>query len=309
MSNELIVFTHNDLDALGCMLNLEFKFPGVPKKFFHTNYNNINQITEEILDYQKKTGATHLVMPDVSFSDNKAALIKLYHAFEKCTHIDHHLYPDDFWDDFPNMTVVYDKNKSATLLCHEYLGNGTKNANLDKLTNLIDVYDIWQTKHPYFNVSQDLNEYFWKFGIEWLFNEIVKADYAMPANFGPMVQQIRKEYTEKLKEYEERKLIHRQGEITFAFVYEHFNRVLLKEMAEGQNFVIGMTSFGIVKIRIREEAPYTDEQKKALRKALTGNDNIGHMNAFTYKIGENLNFDVVMEEAKKIANLLQRIMK
>lgn len=45
---ELIVFTHSDLDAIGCMLNIEHKLPTVKKKYFHTNYSNIPERVYEI---------------------------------------------------------------------------------------------------------------------------------------------------------------------------------------------------------------------------------------------------------------------
>jgi oligoribonuclease NrnB/cAMP/cGMP phosphodiesterase (DHH superfamily) len=308
MNNELVVMTHNDLDALGSMLNLEYALPGVPKKFYHTNYSNINEIVDEIEEYIKRNGNTHIICPDVSFSDNKGALERLYNL-ANVVHIDHHMYPDGFWDVFPDMKVSWDKTKSATLLTNEYFKNTGKNANLDKLTYLIDVYDLWQKDSPHFGVSQDLNEYFWACGIEWLFNEIVKNDYTLPSNFTNVVQNIRKECATAIASFEERKLIQRAGEITFCFVDSWFNQIMLKEMAEGKNFVIGITSYGIVKIRIREEAPYTEAQKQELRLELTGNDNIGHLNAFTYKIfKQDVKFDDIMEEVQKITKLLERIM-
>lgn len=309
MSSELIVWTHNDLDAIGCMLNIEYAMPGVPKKFWHTNYSNIKQQAKEILEYKKENGNTHIIMPDVSFSDNKESLKAIYDEFDMCLHIDHHMYPEGFWDDLPNMKVVYDKTKCATKLCNEYFKNEGKNSDLDKLTYLIDVYDIWQKDNPHFPIAQDLNEYFWKFGIDWLFKEIVNNNYNLPNNFAAIVQNIRKECAEAIQDFESRKLIQRAGEVTFVFVDDWFNQIMLKEMEKGKNFVIGITTYGIVKVRIREEAPYSEDQKKALRKALTGNDNVGHLNAFTYRIFQKtVTFDHIMEEAQKIGSLLEEIM-
>lgn len=304
MSDELLVFTHNDLDAIGCMLNLEFKFPNVKKKYFHTNYANIVDLTDQILEHQKQNGNTHLVMPDVSFSDNKESLRRLYNAFPHITHIDHHLYPEGFWDEFPNMKVVWDKSKCATKLCNEYFGNKGQNSNLDKLSTIIDVYDLWQVKHPAFDFAQDLNEYFWKYDIATLCKDIVEADYNLPSNFASVVNSIHEACEEAIRGYKQRKLIYKSGEITIAFVHEWFNQILIREMKEGQNFVIGANQYGIIKVRISENAPYTDAQKTKLREILTGNPDIGHMNAFTYKV-KNVSFENIIQEIQHVVKAIE----
>lgn len=308
MTNELIVFTHNDLDALGCALNLEYKWPTIPKKYFHTNYANIDQRVDEIEAYIKENGNTHIVIPDVSFSDNKDSLRRLYNL-GKCTHIDHHLYPEGFWDEFPNMKVVWDKSKCATKLCNEYLGNTGKNVGLDKLTYIIDVYDLWQTNNEAFDFSQDLNEYFWKNDIAYLCNEIVANDFKLPQNFNQVVSNIRHTYEEAIENYEKRKLIYRADDITIAFINDWFNQVLVRDMKNGQNIVVGANSYGIIRIRIKAEAPYTDAQKNALRLELTGTENIGHMNAFTYKMKDAISFNHVIKEVEKIVGTIQKLMK
>lgn len=305
--NELIVFGHNDLDMLGCMLNLEFKFPDVPKKYFHTNYANIVQLTDEIIEYQKANGNTHIVMPDVSFSDNKDSLRRIYNAFEKCTHIDHHLYPEGFWDEFPNMKVVWDKTKSATKLCNEYLGNTGKNTNLDKLTYIIDVYDLWQDKNPHFDTAQDLNNYFWKVDIEWVKNEIIRGNYTLPRNYLDIVNKIHIEYIKAIESYEQRNLIHRSKDTTVCFVNDWFNEIMIREMRQGKFYVIGVNTYGIVRVRINQDSPATSEQLNKLRLELTGTENIGHMHAFTYKIKNQVDFNVIMEEVKKVTGAIERI--
>ena len=108
----------------------------------------------------------------------------------------------------------------------------------------------------------------------------------------------------KYDDYEKRKLIFRGGEITVAFVNDWFNQILVKEMEEGQNFVVGINSFGIVRVRIKEEAPYTDVQKNNMRLILTGTKNIGHSNAFTWKIKDTISFDRVMQEIQKVTSTI-----
>lgn len=303
---ELIVFTHNDLDALGCMLNIEYKWPDVRKKYYHTNYANIDEIVDEILLYQARNGNTHLLIPDVSFSDNKPALTELYKAFDHVTHIDHHMYPDGFWDDYPNMKVVHDKSKSATLLCNEYFGNKGQNENLDKLSYIIDIYDLWQVKSPHFNVAQDMNEYFWRTEKVDLLYPIIDNGWKLPKNYTEVVQQLHSEFDGAIASYEKRNLIHRSGDVTVAFVQDYFNQILIREMNNGQNFVIGVNPYGITKIRVNQDSPYTDDQLNALRFALTGSHNYGHLHAFTYKV-EAQGFEAIMAEIQKISKAIEEI--
>lgn len=303
MTKELIVLTHNDLDALGCMLNLEYKTPSTPKKYFHTNYGNIDKIVNDILEYQKINSNTTIIIPDVSFSDNKESLRKLYTAFQKCIHIDHHMYPDGFWDEFPDMIVQWDKTKSATKICNEYFQNTGKVKNLDSLTTIIDVYDIWQKNDPLFAFAQDLNEYFWhelkSQSIEFLMNRIVENNYSLPNNFKEVVSNIKNEYNAKIQEYEKKGSIHRSGEITLCFIEEWFNQVMLDEHSKGVNFVVGINNYGITRIRVNQDSPYTEEQLNGIRFDLTGNAEYGHLHAFTYKTD-----GCIIDEAKRVTSAI-----
>lgn len=308
---ELIVFTHNDLDALGCMLNIEYRFPDVPKKYFHTNYSNIVERVNEIIAYKSVHGGGHLVIPDVSFGDNRDALVKLYNEFDHVTHIDHHLYPEGFWDEFPNMKVVYDKTKCATLLCNEYLGNHLEEdeqaQRLKRLTRLIDVYDIWQKDAPEFSVAQDLNEFFWTYDIGVLCKEIVENGFKLPSNYVETVKNINERYTRDIASFEERKLIHRIPGITIAFIDDWFNKMMLKEHENGQDFVIGITSYGIIRIRVRQESRYTKDDLDSLRIALIGNKDIGHNHAFTYKVKGDVSFNALMKEAQRVTEEIGKL--
>jgi len=289
------------------MLNIEYRFPEVPKKYFHTNYANIPQLVQEIEEYVTKNGNTHLLIPDVSFSDNKEYLARLYRLFDHVTHIDHHLYPNGFWNEFPNMKVVWDKTKCATKLCNEYFGNAGKNDRLDKLTYIIDVYDLWQTKNSTFDTAQDLNEFFWKYDIGYLTAEIVKRDYRLPEGYRSVVDGIHQQYKEAVKDYESRQLIQRAGDVTIAFVNDWFNQILIKEMANGQNIVIGANSYGIIRVRIKEDAPISDKKKDEMRLELTGTKDIGHMNAFTYKMKGTTNFENLINEVQKVVSIYNKL--
>ena len=78
-------------------------------------------------------------------------------------------------------------------------------------------------------------------------------------------------------------------------------------MADGKDFVINATSFGIFKIRISEDAEITSEQKDLLRIAMCGTKDIGHQNCFTYKMKDSVSFENIMKEIKFIIDEINRI--
>lgn len=305
MQDELIVFSHQDLDMSGSVINIEYKMPNIKKKYFYTNYGDIKQRVDDIEEYVKQHGNTHCLMTDISWSTSPDELHRICSLFDKITLIDHHLYPDEFFEAYPKLKVHWDKSKSATLLTYEYFKND--NTDLLALSKLIDVYDLWQDTHPDFADAQDLNEFFWEIGKEKFINDCISSGYKLPQYYEGVVQDIRKKYTEEIAKYENRKLIHRAEKITVAFVDSWFNQILVKEMQDGKDFVINAMSYGIFKIRINAAASITSEQKNLLRIALCGTADIGHENAFSYKMKDSVSFENIMKQIKFVINEINRI--
>ncbi len=303
--NELIVFLHTDLDAAGCMLNIEFKYPTVEKKYFFTNYADIESKVNDISIYIKEHGNKHILCADVSFSDSPESL-KLLTTLGHVSVIDHHIYCAGFWDEFTDsVNLIWDKNKSATLLCNEHLGNTGLNENLDKLTYLIDIYDIWQDQHVAFPLAQDLNEYFWQYSVTAFVDAVIVNGYKLPNDYLLKTAEIRAKLAQEMQDYENRKLIHRFGDITCAFVDSCFNQILIKEHQKGQNFVIGISSYGIIKVRINQKQPYSNEVLNKIRYALSGIKEFGHLHAFTYKIKSS--YDKLMQETQRIVETITKL--
>lgn len=305
MQDELIILSHVDLDMAGTIINIEYKMPGIKKKYFYTNYGDIEKQVQDIEDYVKQHGNKYCLMTDVSWSTSPDALHKMCNLFEKITLIDHHLYPDGFFDAYPKLKVHWDKSKSATLLTNEYFKNDNKE--LRELSELIDVYDLWQIRSPLFHKAQDLNTFFYEVGKEKFINDIINSGFKLPYYYDSLVEDIRRRYKEAISKFENRKLIHRSGKITVAFVDEWFNQIIIQEMQQGKDFVINATSFGIFKIRISAEAPITSEQKDFLRLSLCGTKDIGHSNAFSYKMKDSVSFENIMKHIKFVIDEINRI--
>jgi len=310
MKNDLIVFTHNDLDALGCMLNIESFLPDINKVYYHTNYADIGEVVKDIITYIIANDSKHIIIADVSFSDNKPHLIALRDTGINITYIDHHLYPADFWDDFPNMTICHNTKKCAALLCNEFFKISGKNPTLDRLTHIIDVYDIWQTKAPEFNISQDINRYFWycareiDMPLKDIMKSFIASGWKLPPDYKKVIIELNKTVENKIKDYHKRGCVAKIGDITLCLVQDTFNEIVIQEMNAGQNCVVGLNPFGIVRIRFNENAKIADNVKNALRLKLAGTENIGHMNAFTYKMPGVINFDKIVDYAEFVINTI-----
>ena len=78
-------------------------------------------------------------------------------------------------------------------------------------------------------------------------------------------------------------------------------------MQQGKDFVINATSFGIFKIRISAEADISSDKKDLLRMALCGTKDIGHANAFTYKMKDPVSFENIMKQIKFVISEINRI--
>lgn len=308
MNNELIVFLHNDLDAAFCQLNFEFVAPTVRKKYFYTNYGNMKEKVSEIENYIAVHRNDKILIMDVSFSNNKDQLDKLYNMFNAITLIDHHLYPEEFFNSYSDkMKVHYDKSKCAALLTNEYFKNTGKNKDLDTLTKITDVYDLWQVEDPLFDVSQNLNNFFWELGMDKFCSEIIRFNYTLPNYYPEVVKKINDKISEGIQKLEQKKLIHRFGKVTVVFTDEFFNDVLIREMKNNQDIVINAMAYGIIKVRISQYAPFSSDKKIELSRALSGVETTGHLNAFTYKMSIQTSFENIMNEIQRVIKETYRI--
>lgn len=314
-----VVFTHNDLDALGCVLNINNFLPQ-NTEYFYTNYANIDQIVTNIIEFVETNDVDKMIIADVSFGDNKKAMDDLYRLkvegkVKSLLFFDHHLYPDGFFDDYPSMLCRYDKGRCATKILNDFfvkeMGFGHT---IEALSDLINIYDIWLKDSPHFDRAQDLNDYFWRkvyspeYGsIDKLIPLFKDVNYGLPKDFNDEVKDIHSEYEKAYSSYNKRLLIQRSGETSLLFVDDWFQRIQIQEMKDGANFVIGINSKGIIRIRVNTDWKGSEEQLNQLRLLTTGTTTIGHAHAFTYKTKFGLGFDNLIKEAQKVVQCIQKI--
>ena len=294
----MIVFLHNDLDAVGCEICIRKKF--LIDKVFYTNYGDFEDKVNALIAYAKEHNEDQLIIADLSFAERQDLLIKICETFKMVLHIDHHSYPEGFFNFEPKCVYkkIINTAHCAAKLCR--MAFKLEDKFLTDLIDIIDIYDCWRDQHKDFDKAQDLNNYFWNVGYE-PFMELFKTGY--PENYESVTKSIRDYRNKRIEELEKNNLIMRSkgfNKITFVFDFEVFNDVMINEMKNGQEFVIAIKG-NIVKFRINQKTPLMKQSLEELRLKVAGKVT-GHLYAFTYNFeGETVN------EAKRIAKCIQEI--
>lgn len=303
---KIAILNHNDLDALGCVLNINNKFPNVKKKYFYTNYIDLEEKVNDVIKYCHFNKPDLLLITDISFSNNKKELKKLSELKKYCPiiFIDHHVYSKDFFDDI-DILKYHDINKSSTKIIENIFN--INNKNLKKLTTLIDIYDTWKMKSPLFKISMGLDAYFRNNTkdktIDQFANILEKNNYILK-DFKNFYINHLKNTKEKIEDYKSRKLITKiTPKFTVAFTDDSFNEILYDEFMNGTEFVLIVNSYGILRYRFNAFGNLSDKQKKEIKLKLIGNLNIGHLNAFSDKLKES-NFDKIMKKVEDVYKIV-----
>lgn len=298
----MLVFLHNDLDAVGCQMCIE-EMPFKITETFHTNYSDFTDKCNQILEYAKEHNETELLIADLSFADHLDELKMLVNTFDSVLHIDHHSYPEHFFQKVigkGRYKCKIDSTKCAAKICYDFFK--LENKTLKVLIDVIDVYDCWRTESSMFDKSQNLNKYFWEKG--W--DNFKQFKNTIPNDYKETIDKILKYEKEGIQKLKDANLIIRSKDnsqkITFILNNEFFNPIMIEEMKQGQNFVVGIHN-GIVKFRVRKGA--LDSLRLEDLRYLTASKVTGHPLAFTYVIGKD-NMDTV-KEIQRISNIIDKL--
>lgn len=304
----MIHLTHNDLDALGSMLCVNLKYKDKITKVYHTYYGDFEKQVNDIINDKDDI----VIITDLSFAERPELLLKLIQNKKFVQLIDHHSYPENFWieiDKNTNFKRVINDKYCASLSCYELYGsclnvenNQNKRTLLGNLCKLIDVYDCWRENDELFPSAQKLNLWFWTKNIDDLCKAIEDNGYKFPPEAKTEIEHL---YNKQLKDienaYNSGKVV-KAGPVTYVFDNDVFNPILIKEMTEGQQLVVGCLQLYngdfCFKVRVKQGI-LSRIQLDSLRIAIVGKIT-GHPNAFSYikKINNSLE---LAAEYKKIA--------
>lgn len=310
----MIHFTHNDLDALGSMLCVNLKYKDKITKVCHTYYGDIEKQIDNII----KDTDDIVIITDVSFAERPESLTKLIQSKKFVQLIDHHSYPNNFWekfDKYTNFKHIINDQICASLSCYELYkdcinseSDENRRALLSNLCKIIDVYDCWREHDKLFQSAQKLNLWFWTKNIDELCKVIEENGYKFPAETKNEIEYL---YNKQLKDVENAyasKKVFRAGKITYIFDNDVFNPILIKEMSEGQQLVIGcqQTKTGDFCFKVRvKQGIFDSVTLDRLRIEIAGKIT-GHPNAFSYI--KKINNSVEMtKEYKNIAKAFTEV--
>jgi hypothetical protein len=309
LKDEIVVLTHNDLDAVGSVMAIQEAFPQTRLKIFETNYLNIKDVIDDIERYVHRTGVDTLFCTDVAFGTNKEDLLHLSEMCPNFLWIDHHHYNSSTFFDDLNFPYHHDNEKCAALLTFQHMSKLMKNeerkTKLEKLITLIDVYDLWKVKSPHFKTSQDLNNFSKEYSVQSFAQTLYNNGYKLPSNYTQWVQN----YNDKCKKYIEKvrknKLVYNANNISIIFADEYINEIVQEEMDKGTWIVMNANSYGLIRFRFNSLIPdFTDETKLKLKLKILENNDIGHLHAFTLKTEKG--FDSIMNKLQHYAELIQK---
>lgn len=303
MNSEIILITHNDLDAVAstvCVLEAI----KTPVKIFTTNYKNIKDVAHAVQEYAERNQIQTLLITDVSFSDNKDTLLELSKICPKFFWIDHHSYPDGFFDDL-DFRYIYDVNKSAGLLTYEFFKLNQRKDESQRMKNLhdfivrADAFDLWEPTSEYFKDGFRYNNFFsMNYDVVNFVNVLIQNDYQMPPSYNAWTEDYHNKCVKHIKKLEDNNLIYRQNNISIVFTDDYINELILKEHTKNLVVMI-VNSYGLIRFRMSKLLPFDRELRKNIKDRITP---VGHLNAYTIKI--NKGYDSIMGEIQRYANII-----
>lgn len=176
------VFTHCDIDALGCVfaLGIKYGFSNVTATY-HT-YGNINKSVYDFLKEEQHLKYDKVFITDISLSEKMCEWINKDYL-NLFTLIDHHITNStDYLKKYKwvirelnKINYVEEELTSATYLVADYLGILGQTRILDDIIIAIDRYDtwLWTTKYSH-KMSKDLNDLYYIYGRDLLMEKLIK---------------------------------------------------------------------------------------------------------------------------------------
>ena len=173
-----ILFTHNDLDGVGCGILAKLAY----KESIDVRYNSVHSLNYQVKNFLETNNTeTFLYITDLSVNEENEHEITdwiLHGGAGKL--IDHHksaLHLNE--NDWAAVTVSYDDGRltSATSLLYDYLVDSElleKNEALDQFVELVRQYDTWEWDVNNNQKAKRLNDLFFLLSIDEFEDRMVK---------------------------------------------------------------------------------------------------------------------------------------
>jgi oligoribonuclease NrnB/cAMP/cGMP phosphodiesterase (DHH superfamily) len=292
------------------MLNLHYITPNTEKITFHTNYRNLTEKVHDVIEFIRKHAVELLVISDVAFTSNKAELLEIQKVVQdqmgiKILYFDHHVYEPEFFNDI-TFKYVHDINDSATMIMNKAFN--VKNEHLNKLSEMINIYDVWIERSKLFPIAMELNDWFFKELKTKDFDQVAymieQNNYRLPKSFTNFVKNNQAECKTKIQSLKNRGLFVSDGFISMIFTDDFINQALYQTFNIDKNKVaLIVNSYGIIRIRFSTIDCLSDKEKEKIKMAIMGKLDIGHLNAFSIKV-QNSNFEKIMNKVQELIQII-----
>jgi len=169
------LFTHTDLDGVGCAILALQAFSDIDIEY--CNYNDINLRVEEFLMSSSQSCYDKIFITDISINEETLEIIK-HKADGRVVILDHHktaLWLNKY-DNFIVEEIDEELNEktSGAYMFYKYLFKINKDSKLYKLCDTIRQYDTWIWKEKGLNYPKMLNDLFCIYGRDLFLNKILK---------------------------------------------------------------------------------------------------------------------------------------
>ena len=229
------LFTHNDLDGVGCGILARIAFG----EHVEVHYNSVARINTHVEKYLESLKAEQineetLFITDLTVNEaNSKRINKFINAGGKAQFIDHHktaLHLNEY--NWASVTVQYDDGRltSATSLFYDYLLQNNKiehRSGLDEFVELIRQYDTWEWEENQLIKAKQLNDLFSLISIDEFEGKMLERLQTNESfNFNEFEQQLLKMEEEKINRYIRKK----NRELVQTFIGEHCVGIVHAEM-------------------------------------------------------------------------------
>lgn len=177
------LFTHTDLDGIGCAVLMKIAFPDINVEIEYCNYDEINQKVKEFMD---NDSGYDCFITDISINDELAEMINKSYRKDTYLLLDHH--PTALQLNKYEWCNVQIENEdgvktSGTELLYKWLTESPtyflhKNEVLDRFVKLVRDYDTWRwsTLGEDGLICKQVNDLLYLYGrekfIEWCVTDI-----------------------------------------------------------------------------------------------------------------------------------------
>lgn len=176
------LFTHTDLDGIGCVILAKLAFEDVDVEY--CNYNDVNQKVEKFYIASSKNHYDKAFITDISVSESVAKIIEYYSDdkfYPEIKLLDHHktaLWLNEYDWATVETHMTEDMKESGTSLFLDYIKEilweqGKRQVSIQNFVKIVRLYDSWEWKEQNDDIPKKWNDLFKILGRDRFIKKII----------------------------------------------------------------------------------------------------------------------------------------